>query len=271
MSKIGRWGYVVAMLGALLGMSPALEAQSLRGDRIDLHAVKDQIGMVTAVADRTAWIRLPQRSAVGQTVSFMFYSDGGDTMATGKIAWTAPTAPYEAYVTGIHAASTRHSVDPYDSADAFEVPAKRTKNYGARPQSDGMGVSLAKGLFARTAVATSPGGNEVIEPVRANIAALRAVKPSNRIALAIADAAARALLPAPETEGRPDEDSVDYVALALNLERYQKLRIEDRVVDHLLKRLLDIAAQNGGLTFSVSADFLRPPGDVNGNSGLRRP
>lgn len=248
----GRMGARFAWkIGIAVGIGSVANGASAQRDvRINLHPIKSQVGIVTRMAGKAAWIRLPQPVPEGTKVEFLPYSDGGDVLAVGKVSWVATAAPYEAYVTEIKATKTRHELNDYDSLFSTEALFKETRIYGPRPTSDQYSVDLGAGFFARTPILSPPSAHQDSEPVTANIRALRALK--TRTALSIADAAARAL-----KEDASDEPP-DYALLRERLQPFHRLTISDPITEHLLQRLLDLCDKNEEVV-SIPVNILRPP------------
>ena len=265
----------VAAAGLALALARTACGQGERSNRIEIHPVTQQIGIVSKVVGKTAWIGLPQRVQEGAKVSFTAYSDGGDVLATGKVAWASTVAPYEAYITGVHAVTTRHDINEFDDLFTIGSLTHKQVEYGAEPRSNGNGVELCVGFFARVSLKKSgePEGEDLsadtIEPVRANIAALRSQK--NKTATAIADAATKALGLDPltaEEEQSPDY-AVNFSALADNLRTFRRLTIPDPITDKLLRRLLTLADHSGSVGASVPNNFIRPQGrPTTGGGGV---
>lgn len=268
---LGKALRTAALYGMAIGMTLPAGAQDLRDVRIDPHPIRTQVGLVTRVLSTSAWIKMPRRVNVGMTVAFMPYSDGGDTLAVGQVNWVAPLPPYEAYVTGIKAVSTKHRANPYNTLGAFETVTNLKVESKPRQETDPHGVSLAIGFFARLPLLPEETNEEAVEPVRAHIAALRARK--SQTATAIADAIERALKATPflTTPGQPEEEAVNYPAIAENLRRFRRLIIPDPITERLFRRVLHLVEESGSLGEAVPIDFLRAPQELfTQTPGLRR-
>lgn len=259
--KQDRASYVYA--GALLlasGLMAPAHAQGSVGDvRVALHPPGTQVGVVTSTREDSAWIRLPHMTRVGVAVAFSTFSDSGDALARGQIQWVAPTAPYEAYVTGIKPVSTRHPLNPYDDLFAAGSLTGETVPHSTVPHSDGRGVSLATGFFVRAPLEPEPTDVDAEEPVRANLKALRSLK--NKTAKDIVASAERALVADPLNAGADAmaEDAVNYAVLVDNLRRFRRMKIVDPITDRLLRRLFRLAEEHTHSSGSLPDDFLRPP------------
>jgi hypothetical protein len=261
------------VLAAGISALPA-GAQTVRNLRINLHEVRNQVGIVTQVAGRTAWIKVPNRLAPGAVVEFTPFSNGADVLARGRVQWVSPVAPYEAYVTDVQATKTSHRLNEIDDVFSIAAISSARRDYGPTPDSDPFAVYLSAGFFARTPIEPPRENAAAVEPVRAHIAALRAR--NNRVALSIAGAAERALTRDPLIKEEGEEDPVNFSALADNLRRFRRLRIEDPITERLLKRLYDFIEHHGAVSEAVPTDFLRPAGETMNplfgqQGGLTRP
>lgn len=254
---VGAWCASVVAVGLL---SSPMQAQTVRNLRIDIHPVGNQVGMVTKVMGNTAWVKLPSRVAETATIEFMPFSDGSDVLARGRVQWVSPVAPYEAFVTNIEATTTSHPLNEIDDAFAIARSARARRNYGSRPESDSFGSYLSAGFYARTKPEPPRDNADTIEPVRAYIASLRTR--GNRVAGAISAAAAAALTKDPLSKESAEELPVNFSALADNLRRFKRLRIEDPITERVLQRLFDYIEYHGTISEAVPSDFLRPADDV---------
>ncbi len=257
----GALGLTLAFVGKSVG------AQDIRDVRIDLHPVQTQVGIVTRVLGKTAWVLAPRPLPVGSKIAFSTFSDGGDTMATGTVRYVTPVAPYEIYVADIAAASVKHSLNDYDSYFSFEALLKLKQKVGPRPVNEGIGTDLCIGFFARAPFAPATVDAESLEPVRAHVAELRKLK--NKMAQAIADAASRALVADPlrTDSAENDEYAVNFSLLSDNLRRFRHIPIADPLTERLLSRLNDLAVE-GGVGGAVPTDFLRPASQLSQQNGV---
>lgn len=240
-------------------------AQTVRNLRLNVHPTGSQVGIVTQVAGKTAWIRLPARTMPGVTVDFMAFSDGGDTLARGRVQWVSPIAPYEAYVVEVEPIVTSHAMNDIDDLASVALIFRLHRRQGARPETDGFASPLSAGFFARVSVEPEREEAGVVEPVRAYIAALRAQK--DPIADAIAAAAERALGKDPLSRDEEDDLAVNFAALADNLKRFRRLKIEHPITNRLLRRLYDHIDYHGAISEPVPTDFLRPAGELTPGPG----
>ena len=222
------------------------QAQEVVDQGLELHQLGSQVGVISKMVGRNVWVTLPHHTTKGAIVEFMAFSDGSHTLATGKVAFVTPTAPFEAYVTDLKATVTKR--EPFLLLRGL-VPAK--KIHGPSPVSDGFAISLAVGIYARTPVAPTPEDTDGIEPVQAHITALRALR--NPTATAIAEATSVAVHP----------ESVDYQVLTDRLKKFRRLDIQNPFTAKLLKRLWSIAEDSDSKSTVVSPSFLRPPTDPN--------
>jgi len=202
-------------------------AQDPNRIRVYPPTLRTQVGIVSHVVGDTAWIRMPSPVSAGARVEFLVGRDDRVPVAIGQVRWSAPVAPYEAYVTDIRAMRSGHTVKKEDN-----------EGMGLSIDADGAEVQLAGGFMARTAMPPAT-ESEAVEPVRANIRALRML--GGRTATAIADAAERAL-----NAGSGGEDGdVDYTALRNNLRRFERLKEMPPIAERLMNRLTDIADDHG--------------------------
>jgi hypothetical protein len=242
---------------ALPGTILSAAAQNVRDARVDLYPPGTQVGIVTAVNGKTAWVRLPHAAQVGSKVEFSAFSDSADMLAAGQVKWISPVAPYEAYVTDIEARKTRHNLNDYEDTLALGALFKIETARGAVPFSEPYAGPLASGFFARVPVFRAAEDMDGVEPVRAYIGALRNQK--NKTATAIAVAAERALVADPqafETDVTAEE-AVNFTMLEDNLRHFRRISISDPVTQHVFARLIAIARANGGSGGRVAKDILR--------------
>ena len=217
----------VQKLGILLGVGVSLlsfHLESVRAQRLKPYEPKNQTGIITKLVGDSAWVRMPNRAKQGATVDFAYFSDAKEIIASGRVQWAAPVAPYDLYITGI-----KLKVQPAS-------------------ETDGLAAQLAIGLYAKTAQdahVRTPNENDGEEPVQANIVALKAI--NTALAKRIATAAESA-----------QSTTIDYTKLMVELKPFAKLNIEDPVTKKLLQRLQDLIVENGGITEKVSSDFLKP-------------
>ncbi len=256
---IGTWLLAGALWCRLAAMALPAGAQSLRDVRVDPYPPGTQVGILTDISGRTAWIRFPDPLPTNARVDISAYSEGADVLAMGRVRWVSPVAPYDAYVVDIRTVTTSHDINPDEDLFVIGPLFKAKKSFGEIPVTEPYGVPIATGFFARTAVARPPAA--VVEPVRTLIGALRAQR--SPAANAIADAAQRALGPDPLAADTdiPAEEAVNYTQLADNLRRFHRLQIADPITKHILDRLDRIVRANAGAGARVSKDMLRvtPP------------
>lgn len=246
-----------ALACALPGTILSAAAQNVRDARIDLYSLGTQVGIVTAVNGKTAWVRLPHEAQVGSKIEFSIFSDSADMLAAGQVKWVSPVAPYEAYVTDIAAKKTRHNLNDYDDMLAIGALLKTETARGAVPFSEAYAGPLASGFFARVPVLRTEEDADGVEPVRAYIGALRDQK--NKTATAIAVAAERALVADPQAfeADVPAGEAVNFTMLEDNLRRFRRMSLSDPVTQHVLARLIAISRANGGSGGRVAKDILR--------------
>jgi hypothetical protein len=255
-----KWNGCTLAAVALMGLSAGTaQAQNLRAERLELYPPEGQVGIVNRLLTDTAWIRVPQRVQNGAPAEFMLFSEGSDVVARGVVRFVTPTPPYEAYVTGIRAIKTTHPQSPFKDKFAIGSLYGLKRDIGVTTLDDSFGVGLAVGNYVRVAKDTNTGG-EGVEPVRAHIAALRAI--GSPFAVKIAAAASKALVADPLRDEETDEP-VDYSALTDALKPFRRVQITDPVTQKLFTRLYWLARDNGVFTEKVSTDFLRSPDDVN--------
>jgi hypothetical protein len=257
--------------GAALVVTPA-SAQEITDARFDPYPVNALVGLVTKAQGATAWIQMPSPVPVGAKIEFATASDGTDALYVGTARWTAPTAPYETYVTDIRAVSRKYPANEYDTLLGVEISLNLRRVSKIRPQNDPNGVALAIGFAARTPLPTAPPPTEAVEPVRAHIRALRALKTKTADAIA---AAAEKSLPDPDADDLQAQEEINYVQLVESLRRFRRLQIADPITEKLLGRLLLLANESGRIGSAVPADLLRPASELQNTGpgvpgGLRR-
>lgn len=267
MKPNGRLCVAVALWAASTGFA---HAQNLKSERLELQPAAGQVGIVNKVFTDSAWIRVPQRVATGAPAEFLLFSDGGDVVARGVIRFVTPTPPYEAYVSGIRPIKTSHPQSPFKDKFAMGSIYGLKREVGTTTFDDSFGVGLAIGNYVRVAKDVSTVADE-IEPVRAHIAALRAVK--SPFADKIATAASKALVADPLRD-EPNDEPVDYSALTDALKPFRRVQLTDPITQKLFTRLYWLALDNGVFTEKVSTDFLRSADDAlnqqNGNLNTSR-
>ena len=251
-------------LGGLIALTPAAHAQGERSNRIDPHPVRQQVGVVSRVMEKNAWVAFPNPVKTGAKIIISAFSDGGDTLFVGIVNWASAVAPFEAYITDVHSVTTKHDMNEFYDYFTIGTVTKRQREYGSRPETIGDGVFIGAGFYVRADIADTPApAEENVEPVRGNIAALRAQK--THIAAVIADAAEKALGldPLVPPEEQVPEYAVNYSALALNLRAFSRLALADPVTGKLLNRLRELASNSGQVGSAVPNNFFRPPSELS--------
>ena len=221
---------------------------------------------MSRVLTNDAWVSFAHPVKTGAKISVSAFSDGGDTLFVGTVKWASAVAPFEAYITDLHSVTTKHDVNEFYDYYAIGTLTRQQRDYGSRPETIGDGVFLSAGFFVRADIAdTSKPAEENVEPVRGNIAALRAQK--SVIATAIADAAQKALgldplIPADE---QVPEYAVNYSALTANLRAFRRLALTDPITTKLLSRLNELALYSGEAGAAVPNNFFRSPSELSVN------
>ena len=256
--------FTLLALGGLVALAPVAYAQGERSNRIDPHPVRQQVGIVSRVLLKEAWVSFPHSVKTGAKIIITPFSDGGDTLFVGTVNWASAVAPYEAYVTDVHSVTTKHDLNEFHDYYSISAVTKRQREYGSQPETIGDGAFLAAGFYVRADLAdtTSP-ADENVEPARGNIAALRAQK--THIASVIADAAEKALGfdPLVPTDEQVPDYAVNYSALALNLRAFERLTLADPITGKLLSRLRELASSSGQVGAAVPNNFFRPPSELS--------
>ena len=251
-------------LGAIAGISSVAQAQGERSNRLDPHPVRQIVGVVSRVLTNDAWVAFAHPVKTNSKITVSAFSDGGDTLFVGTVKWASAVAPFEAYITDVHAVTTKHNANEFQDYYTNGFATQRQREYGSQPETIGDGIFFTAGYFVRADIADVPKPSEDnIEPVRGNIAALRAQ--NSHIANAIADAAEKALGPDPLTPAQEQvaDYAVNYSALALNLRAFRRLAITDPITAKLLNRLNELAVNSGEVGAAVPNNFFRPASELS--------
>ena len=250
-------------LGGLAALHSAAHAQGERSNRLDPHPVRQQVGIVSRVLERNAWVAFAHPVKTGAKIIISPFSDGGDTLFVGTVNWASAVAPFEAYVTEVHSVSTKHDYNEFSDIFVLGTVTRMQREYGSQPETIGDGIFLSAGYYVRAEITdTPPTSDENVEPTRGNIAALRAQK--TKIATTIADAAEKALglNPLINADEQVPDYAVNYAALASSLRAFDHLAIPDPITAKLLYRLRDLASNSGQVGGAVPTNFFRPASEL---------
>ena len=101
--------------GAAFALSAKANAQGERSNRIDPHPVRQQVGIVSRVIDRSAWVRLCASGQNGRkNRDFGFFGRGRYFILSTRRIGRAPALPTKPMSRNIHAISTKHDRNEFD-------------------------------------------------------------------------------------------------------------------------------------------------------------